>query len=101
LLIPQAHRWIMPAATITLVHTPACHLCADAQAALAELGRHVPIQVDLVAANSEAGQALVGAHRPGMFPLVLVDGVFFSAGRLPRRKLHALLVARSVAVTRP
>jgi hypothetical protein len=26
-----------------------------------------------------------------MFPLVLVDGAFFSAGRLPRRKLARLL----------
>ncbi len=33
---------------------------------------------------------------PGMFPLVLVDGAFFSVGRLPRKKLRKLLVARAV-----
>ncbi|HET8660866.1 MAG TPA: hypothetical protein VFM55_17920 [Micromonosporaceae bacterium] len=85
-----------PVATVTLVHGPACHLCLDAQAALAELGRELPIRVDLVAAGSDAGRALVGAHRPAMFPLVLVDGVFLSAGRLPRGKLRARLAARRV-----
>ena len=86
----------MPTTTITLVHAPACHFCADAQGALTELGRDVPIRVNLVAADSDAGQTLVSAHRPAMFPLVLLDGVFFSAGRLPRRKLRAQLTARPV-----
>jgi hypothetical protein len=90
---------VVPTATITLVHAPACHLCADAQTALAELGGQFPIDVDLVLADSAAGRTLVDAHRPAMFPLVLVDGVFLSAGRLPRGKLRALLAARPV-VTR-
>jgi hypothetical protein len=86
----------MPTTTITLVHAPACHFCADAQVALTDLGREYPILVDRVEADSVAGQALVGAHRAGMFPLVLVDGAFFSAGRLPRRKLRALLATTPV-----
>jgi glutaredoxin len=86
----------MPITTITLVHTPACHFCADAQAALADLDREYPVRVDRVEADSDAGRALVGAHRPAMFPLVLVDGAFFSAGRLPRRKLRTLLVTKPV-----
>jgi len=80
--------------TITLVHTPACHFCADAQAALTELGREFTTRVDLISADSDAGQALIGVHRPAMFPLVLLDGVRFSVGRLPRRKLRATLTAR-------
>ena len=83
--------------TITLVHSPACHFCTDAQAALTELGREFPIRVDLLAADSDAGQALIGAHRPAMFPLVLLDGVRFSAGRLPRRKLRTQLAAQLTA----
>ncbi|MGE5830088.1 MAG: hypothetical protein ACM30G_17260 [Micromonosporaceae bacterium] len=83
--------------TITLVHTPACHFCTDAQTALAELGRVYAIQVDLVAADSDAGRALIGAHRPAMFPLVLLDGAYFSVGRLPRRKLRAHLTAQLTA----
>jgi hypothetical protein len=86
----------MPTTTITLVHAPACHFCAGAQAALSELDREFPIRVELVAADSDAGTALVGTHRPAMFPLVLVDAVFFSAGRLPRRKLRKLLSTRQV-----
>lgn len=79
---------------ITLVHAPACHFCADAQEALTNLGEQYPIQVDLIDADSDTGHRLVSLHRPAMFPLVLVNGKFFSAGRLPRRKLHALLTAR-------
>jgi glutaredoxin len=81
----------MPIPTVTVVHAPACHFCADAQAALNHLGREVPMRVELVAADSDTGEALVGIHRPSVFPLVLVDGAFFSQGRLPRRKLRALL----------
>ncbi len=87
----------MPTATITLVPAPSCHFCADALAALADLAREYPVKVEVVAVDSDAGTALVAAHRPSMFPLVLVDGAFFSAGRLPRRKLNALLTTRAAA----
>lgn len=87
----------MPTAAIIVVHAPACHFCTDARDALAELGRELPIEVELVAAETDTGQALVGTHRPAMFPLVLVDGAFFSTGRLPRRKLRALLARRAMA----
>jgi glutaredoxin len=86
----------MPNTMITLVHAPACHFCADAQEALAELGRQFPITVELVEAESPDGAALVEEHRPAMFPLVLVDGEFFSTGRLPRRKLQAVLTKHAV-----
>jgi len=36
----------------------------------------------------------VAVHRPAMNPLVLVDGAFFSSGRLPRKKLITLLERR-------
>lgn len=81
-------------AQVTVVTAPACHLCADAQAALAELAQEYPLTVTVTAAESRAGQVLLGRYRTGMFPLVLVDGVFFSAGRLPRRKLAHHLSAR-------
>ena len=76
---------------VTLVTAPACHFCEDAQATLAELAQDCPLSVREVAAESSEGQALLHAHGAGMFPLVLVDGAFFSAGRLPRRKLARLL----------
>jgi hypothetical protein len=73
------------------VTAPGCHFCEDAQAALAELARAYPLEVRLVDAGSADGQALIARHASGMFPLVLVDGAFFSVGRLPRRKLARLL----------
>ncbi len=84
-------------ARVTVVTAPACHLCEDAQATLAGLAHQYPLTVHLVAAASQSGQVLLGRHGSGMFPLVLVDGGFFSAGRLPRRKLARLLAARAMA----
>jgi alkyl hydroperoxide reductase subunit AhpF len=80
--------------TITVVHTSACHSCVHALETLAGLGDE--IQLDPISADSAAGKALVATHRPTMFPLVLVDGSFFSQGRLPRAKLRALLARQAV-----
>ncbi len=80
---------------VTVVTAAACHFCQDAQAALAELARAYPLAIHVVAADSGEGQGLLHAHGAGMFPLVLVDAAFFSAGRLPRHKL-ARLLARTV-----
>lgn len=76
------------------MHAPACHLCEDADEVLLELGPSYALVVEHVDSRSERGQALVRTHRPAMNPLVLVDGAFFSSGRLPRRKLTALLDRR-------
>jgi hypothetical protein len=84
-------------ARVTVVTAAACHFCEDALTALTGLGRAYPLTVEEVAADSPAGQALLGQHGTGMFPLVLIDGGFFSAGRLPRRKLARLLAARGAA----
>lgn len=85
-----------PLAHLTVVPTVACHLCDQAQRALTELRETFPFTVETLALDSAAGRRLVAQHRPAMAPLVLVDGRFFSAGRLSRRKLAALLQARSL-----
>ncbi len=80
------------ATRLTLVTAPGCHFCEDAQQAIAALIQHgAAIDLEVVEATSPAGLTLLGKHRPAMNPLVLVDGVYFSAGRLPRRKLESLL----------
>jgi alkyl hydroperoxide reductase subunit AhpF len=76
---------------ITLVHAPACHFCDDAQAVLDTLSGSYPLHVERVEVTSPRGQQLAGTHRAGMMPLVLVNGRYFSSGRLPRGKLVALL----------
>lgn len=90
--IPQ--RTPSDPARITVVESEACHFCEDAHRALAELAATYPMTVDTVDLRSEAGQRLMQAHRASMSPLVLVEGEFFSHGRLPRRKLAKLLDKR-------
>lgn len=80
--------------TVTVVTSAECHFCEDAQAALAVLAKSYPLEVRLVGAESPAGQALLRRHGGGMFPLVVVNGKVFSAGRLPQRKLERLLATR-------
>lgn len=83
------------ATPITVVHAEACHFCTDAGKVLEELGRTFAIDVHSVRTDSDEGRALAALHRPAMSPLVLVDGEFFSHGRLPRKKLTRVLTARS------
>ncbi|GGC07304.1 glutaredoxin [Cellulomonas carbonis] len=80
---------------VTVVQSPACHFCHDAEQALADLAREVPLSIRLVDVGTDEGRALVAEHRPAMNPLVLLDGDFFSSGRLPRRKLAKALAART------
>lgn len=83
---------------VTVVIARGCHFCEDARQALAELSRLYPLAVEELPAGSPVGEAVVLEHGTGFFPLVLVDGAFFSAGRLPRRKLAALLAGQRPAV---
>ena len=76
---------------VTLVEAPACHLCEDAKAALAVLAGSYPLRINVVSITDAAGLALMQEHRAPMSPLVLLDGVYFSSGRLPRRKLEKRL----------
>lgn len=81
---------------ITLVTAAGCHFCDDAQQVLAALAEANPqLAVHTVAATSPEGQTLLTQHRPAMNPLILVDDAYFSAGRLPRRKLQAVLGRRA------
>jgi len=82
---------------ITLVTAPGCHFCEDAHQTLTRLAADgAALELELVEATSPAGLALLAEHRPPMNPLVLVDGDYFSAGRLPRRKLQALLDTETI-----
>jgi hypothetical protein len=83
---------------VTVVHSPACHFCDDARAALTDLATEFPLTVEFVDCTEPRGAALIREHRAGMYPLVLVDGAYLSAGRLPRKKLRAQLSSRFAAV---
>ena len=79
------------AVVVTLVEAPACHLCADAKSALAALALSYPMTFHVVSIEDKPGRALMDHHRAPMSPLVLLDGQYFSSGRLPRRKLEKRL----------
>ena len=76
---------------VTLVEAPACHLCEDAKSTLASLAQSYPLTIHVVSMTDEPGRTLMQAHRAPMSPLVLLDGAYFSSGRLPRRKLEKRL----------
>lgn len=80
---------------VTVVESEACHLCEDALMALDGFAQAHEFALDVVDIRSQTGQALVQRHRPSLTPLVLVDGEFFSQGRLPRRKFAKLLGQRA------
>ena len=79
---------------VTLVPAPACHFCEDADQVLTELATVFRFDLEHVPAESPEGLRLIAVHRPALNPLVLVDGAYFSAGRLPRKKLIKLLTDR-------
>ena len=76
---------------VTVVEAPACHLCEDAKSVLAVLAVSYPMTINVVSVTEAPGLALMQEHRAPMSPLVLLDGVYFSSGRLPRRKLEKRL----------
>jgi hypothetical protein len=86
-----------PSVTITIVQAPACHLCQDAESAVQQLSADYPVTCRLLDIRSAEGLALIATHRPATNPLVLLDGEFFSAGRLPRGKLRKTLDRRAAA----
>lgn len=82
------------AVQVTIVPAEACHFCEDADQALAELAGTFAFDLEHVPAETSEGRRLIALHRPALTPLVLVDGAYFSAGRLPRKKLVKLLTER-------
>lgn len=90
-----------PRIQITLVQSEACHFCDDALNALTLMSRDHPIDVQVIPLTSRLGLDLVARHRPAMNPLVLVDGRYFSSGRLPRKKLLKYVMTVAPAALGP
>ncbi len=76
---------------VILLTAAGCHLCEDARRSLESLAREFDLSFREVDMTSDEGLELVGRHRPPMPPAVLIDGVLFSFGRLPRTKLRRRL----------
>jgi hypothetical protein len=86
---------------VTLVRTATCYYCLEAEETLDALARARVVNLSIVEARSDEGRALVAQHGPRLAPLVLLDGEFFSSGRLPKRKLARTLGARRHTLARP
>lgn len=86
---------------VVVVTAPACHFCEDAERVLAERADRLGLEVRIVPLESQEGARLLAEHRPALSPLVLVDGAFFSSGRLPRRKLEKHVARRRAAAVAP
>lgn len=86
-----------PLAHLTVVEAEACHFCHDAREALDGLASRYPLDITSIDARDPLGIELMQEHRAAMNPLVLVDGAFFSQGRLPRGKLQRLLNERATS----
>jgi hypothetical protein len=82
---------------VLVVTSPSCHLCEDALEVLEGLARAYPLSIRQTSIDSEEGRAVFERFHPPLPPFVVVDDELFSAGRLPRRKLHRYL-ERSKAV---
>ena len=78
---------------VTVVRTPACHFCHDAEETLSAFAYAGTVALTILEADSDEGRALIDRHRPALAPLVLLDGEFFSSGRLPKHKLARTLGA--------
>ena len=81
-------------ALVTVVESEACHFCADAHQALADLAATIRWWRPPSTSARKPGGLLMARHRATMSPLVLLDGAFFSNGRPPRRKLAKNLTQR-------
>ena len=73
---------------VTLITKPDCSMCDQAKAVLAHLSDEYELRVELVALDSERGQALATGSGMVFPPGVLLDGEPFSYGRLSERKLR-------------
>ncbi|WP_324649972.1 glutaredoxin [Georgenia sp. H159] len=80
---------------VTVVQAPACHFCEDAAQVLADLAGRFALEVRTLGRDTIEGRRLIIRHRATMAPLVLVDGEYFSSGRLHRRRLEKLLHLRA------
>lgn len=76
---------------VTLLTKADCSLCDHAKTVLDRLAEQVPLQVEAVSMDSEAGLALAERSRLLFPPGVLIDGELFSWGRLSERKLRRAL----------
>jgi len=77
---------------VTLLTTTDCHLCHQARQVLDRVAADHPIDLEVVAVETERGKRLAVEANLVFPPGVLLDGQPFSHGRLSERKLRRTLM---------
>ena len=86
-----------PTTEITLLTQHDCTPCEAAKDILARLGHEYPLRIREIGLGTPEGQRLAAAAGVLFAPGVLLDGRFFSYGRLSERKLRRMLSRRGNA----
>lgn len=86
--------------SVSVVTSPDCHLCNDALSLLGEFAAEGLLDLHVSSTETTQGRRLVAEHRPALFPLVVVNDEYFSAGRLSRGKLTKLLSRTALPAAR-
>ena len=73
---------------ITILEQEQCHFCREAYALLDQLCTEYPLDIVRESLDSPAGQQLAIRHGILFAPGILIDGEFFSYGRVSERKLR-------------
>lgn len=80
---------------VTLLTQTSCSFCDQAKETLARLRQEETFEMAELSLETEEGRALGERHGVLFAPGVLVDGEFFSFGRLSERKLRRELQRRN------
>ena len=80
---------------VTLLTQTSCTFCEQAKETLARLSQEQDFETQEVSLETEEGRALGERHGVLFAPGILVDGTFFSFGRLSERKLRRELQRRN------
>ncbi|MDT0275555.1 glutaredoxin family protein [Blastococcus goldschmidtiae] len=80
---------------VTLLTQTSCSFCEQAKETLAQLSQEQDFETEEISLQTEEGRALGERHGVLFAPGILVDGEFFSFGRLSERKLRRELQRRN------
>jgi glutaredoxin len=80
---------------VTLLTQTSCAFCELAKETLARLSQEQDFETEEIGLETEEGRVLGERHGILFAPGILVDGAFFSFGRLSERKLRRELQCRN------
>ncbi len=86
---------------VTLLTQASCAFCDQAKETLVRLSQEHSLDIVEISLDSDEGRALGERHGVVFAPGVLIEGAFFSFGRLSERKLRRELQRRQEGPAEP